>query len=84
MFEKDYISTAEAAETMGISRQAVLKKINEKKIKAKKVGRNYIINRTDLPVLFGDISTQEKKQIDRAVDKVFDHYEETLKKLSKE
>ncbi|MBU0578287.1 helix-turn-helix domain-containing protein [Patescibacteria group bacterium] len=39
----DFISTAEAAKILGISRVSVFNKIKSGDIKAVKVGRNYII-----------------------------------------
>lgn len=65
---KNKLSTIEAAKALGITRQAVLKKIKEGKIKAEKVGRNYVINKADLPIRFGGELTEEKKSvIDRAI-----------------
>jgi len=81
---KEYLSVAEAAKILGYSRQHVHRLIDSGEIKASKVGRSYIILRKDLPTFFGDISKTEKQKIDKAVDKVFKHYEETIKKLGEE
>lgn len=44
-----YISVAQAAELLGITRQAVLKRIRSGRLPATKVGRNYIVLRAALP-----------------------------------
>lgn len=43
-----YVSVAQAAETWGISRIAVFKKIKKGQIKAQKIGRSYAILKSDL------------------------------------
>lgn len=41
--KKEYLSTAELANLLGVSRIAVFKKIKLGKIKAFKIGRNFVI-----------------------------------------
>ncbi len=85
MQDKPYLTTSELAEILGISRVAVFKKIKAGKIKAKKIGRNFIIFKEDMPEVFGDELTEErKKQIEEAVKKVVEEYGETLELLGKE
>lgn len=80
-----YISTTEAAKILGVSRVAVFKKIKSGQIKAKKVGRNYIINKNQLLETAGrSLSPERKKEIDEAVKKVVKEYGETLRLLGKE
>lgn len=43
-----FVSVAQAAEILGITRQAVLKRIRAGRLRATKVGRNYIIARETL------------------------------------
>ena len=82
---KNLLSTTEVAEILGISRQAVLKKIASGELKAKKVGKKYFINRQDLPVESGGELTEEKKElINQAVKKTVQEYGETLRLLGKE
>ena len=82
---KELISTAEAAKILGISRIAVFKKIQSGDIKAQKVGRNFVINRADLPEISGTIlSESNKSKIESAVDKAVDEYGEALKLLGQE
>ena len=43
-----YVSVAQAAELLGITRQAVLKRIRGGRLRATKVGRSYIVPRSEL------------------------------------
>ena len=61
---KNLLSTTEAAKLLGISRVAVFKQIKAGKIKAKKVGRNFIIEKKELPFLLEEaLSDANKRQI---------------------
>ncbi|MCX6713228.1 MAG: helix-turn-helix domain-containing protein [Candidatus Vogelbacteria bacterium] len=83
--EKKYLSTQEVAEKMGISRQAVLKKIKAGEIRAGKIGRGFAVAAEDIPNVMSDvISVADKKEIDRAVEKTVKEYGEALKMLGKE
>lgn len=85
MQDKPYLTTSELAEILGVSRVTVFKRIKDEKIKAKKIGRNYIIAKEDLPEIFGGHLTEEKKKkIEEAVKKTVEEYGETLKLLGKE
>lgn len=79
-----YLSTIEASKVMGISRVAVLKQIKSGKLRAERVGRNYIIDRTDLAGIFKHITPGEKRQVSRAVKRVVKEYGPALKRLGKE
>ncbi len=79
------LSTIEVAKILGISRVAVFKKIKAGQIKAKKIGRNFVISRDDLPQVLGTVlSKSGKRQIEKAVDKTISEYSETLKLLGQE
>lgn len=83
--KEEFLSTAELAKLLGISRVAVFKKIKKGEIKAVKVGRNYVIRKKDLQdVLKEVLSKKEKKEIEAAVEKTFKEYGETLKLLGQE
>lgn len=84
MTEKDYISVNEAAQIMGISRVAVFKKIKSGEIKATKVGRAYIVNKKSLTSIYQDLTSAQKKKVEKAVERVVREYGEALKKLGKE
>ncbi len=45
MAGNEFVSVAQAAELLGITRQAVLKRIRTGRLRATKVGRNYIVPR---------------------------------------
>jgi len=47
----DYLSLTEAAHILGISRQAVHKRIKKNKLKAMKVGTTYIIGKEEIKKL---------------------------------
>jgi excisionase family DNA binding protein len=82
--KQSYLSVAEAAERLGYSRQHVLRLVKAGEIMAKQVGRSYIIESDNLPGPFTKITSSEKKEIDKSVDRVFDHYGEAIRKLGKE
>lgn len=80
----EYISVAELAKILGISRIAVFKKIKKEEIPAIKIGRNYAIRRDDIPVLSNITSQDKKASIEKAVKKTVDEYGEVLRKLGRE
>lgn len=85
MKKDDFISTTELAKLLGISRVAVFQKIKKGEIPAKKAGRNFVIAKKDIAHLLSEELTEgEKKEIDRAVDRVIEEYGETLTLLGKE
>lgn len=80
-----FITTLELAKLLDISRIAVFKKIKKGEIKASKIGRNYAIDKKDLPEIFGKVLNKEDKQtIEKAVKKTIKEYGETLRLLGKE
>ena len=83
--DKRFLSTAEVALLLGISRQAVFKKIKAGDIKAEKIGRNFVVDKNELAgVLRKVLTDKEKQKIEKAVDKTIRDYGETLKLLGKE
>jgi excisionase family DNA binding protein len=82
--EKDLISVAEAAKLLGLSRMHVVRKIQKGEIKAIRVGRAYAIDRNQLGGIFRRISEKERKQVDKAVEKVLKKYGEVIRKLGAE
>ena len=82
---KKLLSTTETAKLLGISRIAVFKKIKAGEIKAKRVGRNFVIHKKDLPDILGTVLSEKKKRdIASAVEKVVKEYGETLRLLGQE
>ena len=79
------LSTAEVAKILGISRVAIHKKIKNGDIKARKVGRNYVIESADVSVALGTIlSPERKREIEKSVDRTVKEYGEALRMLGKE
>lgn len=74
------VTTTEAAKILGISRIAVFKQIQSGRLPAKKIGRNYLIKREDLPNNTG-LTEKGKLSIEQSVDKTIQDYGETLKLL---
>lgn len=82
MENKEFLSTTELAKILGISRIAVYKKIKSGKIKAIKVGRNFIINKKNVGgTSRKELDKKEKLEVEKAVKKTVAEYKETLKLL---
>lgn len=84
-----FISVAELAKMLGISRIAVFNKIKKGQIPAHKIGRSYAVSMEDVTDFIHNsgatILTDSKKvEIERAVERVVKEYGETLKLLGKE
>lgn len=84
MGEQKFIGTTEVAELLGVSRVTVFNRIKSGKIKAIKVGRNYIIEKSSLGPAFKNVSANQKQLVKRAVDKAFEDYGEILRRLGNE
>ena len=85
MVKKKYITIPELAKLLGISRIAVYKKVRAGQIPAKKIGRNYVITKSDVArSLSGKMTSKSKKQIDSAIRKTVREYGDVLKWLGKE
>ncbi|MBI2639545.1 MAG: N-6 DNA methylase [Candidatus Sungbacteria bacterium] len=70
----EFITVAEMAKMLGVTRAAINKQISEKKIPAEKVGRNYLIPKTALPAgLEERIRTEQKKATDTVIKKSHHH-----------
>ncbi len=82
---KDYLSVKELADRLGVSRVTIFKKIKNGQIKGEKIGRNYIIPKSELGETANEELTDKlKKEIEKGVNKVISEYGETLKRLGKE
>jgi excisionase family DNA binding protein len=85
MKDSEYISIAQFAKILGISRIAVYQKIKKGQIKAIRIGRSFAIPRKYSTDITGKtLSEKDKKIIDEAVKKTFQEYGELLKLLGKE
>jgi excisionase family DNA binding protein len=82
MKNKEFLSTIELAKILGLSRIAVYKRIKQGKIKAIKVGRNFVIETKELgDILEKGLKEKDKLEIEQAVKKTVKEYGETLKLL---
>lgn len=82
--EKMY-SVKEVAYMMGLSRITIFNYIKQGKLKAQKVGRNYVINSNALSDITNrELSASDKKAIEQGVKRVLSEYGETIKLLGKE
>lgn len=80
-----YISVAELAKMLGISRISVFNKIKKGQIPAEKIGRSYAILMKDAESMInGSLTENDKTEIKKAVEKVVKEYGDTLKLLGKE
>jgi len=82
---KEYYSTIEAANILKVSRTAVFQWARNGKIKAIRVGRNYIIPHHALLEKLGkDIGTEKKADIENAINRALKDYGATFRLLGKE
>ena len=85
MENKRFFSTSEVAEILAISRVSVFNRIKSGKIKAEKIGRNYIIPKENLGIIFNEVLSEKlKEEISRGVEKVVKEYGEVLLRLGNE
>ena len=78
----EYISLAELAKILGISRIAVYKKVKKGDIKAIRIGRSYAVPRSFISSILGhELRKDEKDEIKAAVDRTVKEYGEVLKRL---
>jgi len=83
--EVEYITIPQLAQILGISRIAVYKKVKKGKIKAIKIGRNYLIPKKYILVILGKaLGEEERRQIDKAIEKTVEEYGEVLRLLGRE
>ncbi len=83
--EKTLFSAGEAAKILGISRIAVFKKIKSGKIKAVKVGCNFVIQKKALAETLGEsIGEDKKREIEKVVNRAVREYKEVFRQLGKE
>ena len=85
MPKKTLYSTSEVAKILHLSRVEVFRKIKNGKIKAEKIGRNYVIPYDALMDILGEtIGISQKTEIERAIDKAMKDYGEVFRKLGRE
>ncbi len=73
------------AKQLGVSRNAVYKRVKNGNIRAERVGRNYLIRRQDAAHLVPhQLTSTDKRRIDAAVGVVVDQYGKALEWLGRE
>jgi len=87
--KKQYISVAELANMLKISRIAIFKRIQKGQIPAQKVGRAYVIAINDVDNITNGkvtkiLTENQKKIVTQAVQKTVNEYGQTLQLLGKE
>ena len=82
---KEFYSTTEVAAILRTSRITIFNWIKKKKLKAIKIGRNYVVSHEALLEALGKAIGKEKKAaIEKAVSKALKDYRETFKLLGRE
>lgn len=85
MIRKEFYSTKEIADVLGISRIAVFKKIKQGKIKAEKIGRNFAIPKSEFSLIIDQsLSSTQKKILSAGIRKTVAEYGKTLELLGAE
>jgi excisionase family DNA binding protein len=89
MQETKYLSIAQLAKILGISRIAVYKKVKKGKIKAIKIGRSFAIpkkyvQQNLIDIKGGPLKEEEKRGIETAVKRTIKEYGEVLRRLGRE
>ncbi|MCF7834182.1 MAG: helix-turn-helix domain-containing protein [Candidatus Pacebacteria bacterium] len=83
--KKNMYSTQEVANILHLSRVEIFRKIKSGKIKAEKIGRNYVIPYESIEEILGEtIGTHKRTEIEKVIDKALKEYGEVFNKLSKE
>ena len=81
----DFVSTSEAAKILQVSRIAIFNKIKAGKLPAIKVGRNFVIKKSDVLKAAGELLTSgQKRKINRAVERATTQYGDVFRRLSQE
>ena len=82
---KTMYSTVEAAKILHLSRIEVFRRIKAGKLKAEKIGRNYIIHYEDISEALGKtIGSHKKLEIEKSIDQALKEYGDVFKRLGKE
>ena len=82
---KAMYSTSEVANILHLSRIEIFRKIKAGKLKAERVGRNYVISHEALAEILGEtIGSHSKQEIEKAIDQALTEYGEVFKKLGRE
>lgn len=78
-----FLSVAEVARRMRLSRMQVIRKIHKGEILARKVGRAYLVPEDGLPGIYRKLTAKDRRRVDWAVGRVLTDYKETIQRLGK-
>ncbi|MFH1161987.1 MAG: excisionase family DNA-binding protein [Candidatus Jorgensenbacteria bacterium] len=82
---KNFYSTSEAARILKLSRVEVFRKIKSGRMRAEKVGRNYVIPAEAVMEALGKtVGTAKREEIGRSINRALKEYGDTFKRLAKE
>ncbi|OGZ18496.1 MAG: hypothetical protein A2Z68_02240 [Candidatus Nealsonbacteria bacterium RBG_13_38_11] len=82
---KEYYSTIETADILRVSRKTIFQWARDGKIKAIKVGKNYVIPHSAILEKLGkSLDENKKNKIESAINKALKDYKETFRMLGKE
>jgi len=89
MAKSKYLSIAQLAKMLGVSRITVYKRVKAGKIEAIRIGRSFAIPKESIKKYLVDVKgvalkDEEKQEIEKAVKKTVDEYGEVLKRLGNE
>jgi excisionase family DNA binding protein len=82
---KDFITVTELASMLGITRDAIHKRIKHGQIQVKRIGNVFVIPASEYEGLVSkELTQKDKTEIENGVTKTVKEYGETLKLLGKE
>ena len=83
--KKQHYSTSEVADILHLSRISIFNRIKNGRLKAEKIGRNYIISYESLVEALGrSLGNEKRVSIEKAVDRATKQYKETFRLLGEE
>ena len=82
--ENEYLSIPQAAKELGVNRVVLYRKVKEGSVVAVRVGKNYIIHRSQINPVHRPMTEADKRRIEKAVTRVVKEYGDVLKWLAKE
>jgi len=84
MMNNKYVSIADFAKEIGLSRVQVFRRVKNGSIKAEQFGRAYLIPIEELQRITGDISDKDRELIVKGVKKTLKDYGSVIKDLGDE
>ena len=85
MHRKNLYSTKEVADILHLSRIEVFRKIKAGKMRAEKIGRNYVVHHDSLVETLGEtIGVHKKQEVEKVIYRALSEYGETFRRLGRE